>query len=183
MTDKIDLEDLPEEDELEVLKQRADLLGIKYSKNVKLATLKAKIEAQIEEKVVKEESALTLQQIKNKAKEEQLKLVRIRLSLMNPMKKTWRGEVITVANALIGTVRKFIPFDPKFYKNGYHVPQCILDTLRERKFVNITTHQNGPRVEVEKEEIPEFSIEILPQLTPKELEDLAKEQRAGNRID
>lgn len=182
MTEQI-VEGLPEEDELEILKQKADLLGIKYSKNVKLETLKAKIEAKIEDKVVKEESALTLQQIRQQAKDEQLKLIRIKLSLMNPMKKTWRGEVITVANALIGTVKKFIPFDPKFYKNGYHVPQCILDTLKERKFVNITTRQNGPRVEVTKEEIPEFSIEILPQLTPKELQELAREQKAGNRLD
>lgn len=170
-------------EELALLKQRADQLGIKYSGNVGLDTLRARVNERLEEGVIAKEHQLNKNALRKKIKEEQLKLVRIRLSCLNPAKKGWRGEVFTVANPYIGTVKKFVPFDPKFYQNGYHVPYCIYKMLKGKKFLNIVTQQDGPRTNVTTTYSPEFGIEVLPQLTAEELTELAKAQQAGNRID
>ena len=181
MTEETENIELNRDEELKLLKERADLLGIKYSNNIGVDTLRAKVNERLngEDKPEVSERAKTRAQ----EREEQLKLVRIRLSLMNPAKKSWRGEFFTIANPIIGTVRKFVPYNPKFYVNGYHVPQCILNMLLDKKFMNITTDSHGARSQTHSEFINEFAIEILPPLTEEELQKLATEQAAGNRID
>ena len=45
---------------------------------------------------------------------------------MNPTKKEWEGEIITVSNALVAvTVKKYIPFAAE---DGWHVPQISLNS-------------------------------------------------------
>lgn len=171
------------EEELKLLKERATLLGIKFSNNIGVDTLRAKVNEKLEEKSIKEESQLTKSAIRAKMRKEQLKLVRIRLTLMNPAKKAWRGEIFTIANSVIGTIKKFVPYNPKFYTNGYHVPYCIYSMLKDKKFLNISTEEVNGKIQVRTDFVPEFSIEVLPNLTEEELLELATEQAAGNRID
>lgn len=171
------------DEELKLLKERADKLGIKYSGNIGVDTLRAKVNERLEADNLKKELSTNKALLRQTVRKEQLKLVRIRLAVMNPAKRNWKGEIFTVANSVIGTVKKFVPYNPKFYENGYHVPYCIYTMLRDKKFLNITTQQKGPRIEVHTDLAPEFSIEVLPQLTKEELAQLAADQRAGNRID
>ena len=170
-------------EELELLKERADKLGIQYSSKIGIETLRAKVNAKLEEQTIKDEKQLSKAELREKIKKEQLKLVRIRLTCLNPMKKTWRGEILTVANSVIGTVKKFVPFEPKFYTNGYHVPYCIYKLLEDKTFLNIVTSEKNGRITVTPQIAKEFSITVLPQLTTDELEELARAQQAGNRID
>ena len=171
------------DEELQLLKERADLMGIKYSKNVGADTLRAKVNEKLEEAALMNQLRNNKALLRKKIQSEQLKLVRIRLTCMNPAKKAWKGEIFTIANEVIGTVKKFVPYNPKFYTNGYHVPKCIYDLLKQKQFLNITTEQKGPNIVVHTEFVPEFSIEVLPALTKKELEQLAADQRAGNRLE
>lgn len=173
----------PRDEELESLKAIADRLGIQYSNRVGIETLKARIAEVREAEALKEESAVDQAKLRAKIRNEELKLIRIRLNLMNPHKKGWRGEIFTIANPIIGTVKKFVPFDPEYYTNGYHVPNCIYKMLKERKFTSITTKGQGTMAETTVQDIPEFAIEILPPLTKEELAELAAAQLAGNRID
>lgn len=175
--------ELDHAEELKLLKERADLLGIKYSNNIGLETLRAKVNEKLEESSIKQEEDSKKVATRADIRAEQLKLVRIRLTVMNPVKKAWRGEIFTVANSFIGTVKKFVPYNPKFYTNGYHVPNCIYGILKEKKFLNISTEEKGGKTEVRTDLVPEYSIEVLPPLTQEELEQLAIEQQAGNRID
>ena len=130
-------------EELELLKERADKLGIQYSSKIGIETLRAKVNAKLEEQTIKDEKQLSKAELREKIKKEQLKLVRIKLTCLNPMKKAWRGEILTVANSVIGTVKKFIPFEPKFYTNGYHVPYCIYKLLEDKTFLNIVTSEKN----------------------------------------
>ena len=171
------------DEELKLLKERADLLGIKYSGNIGVDTLRAKVNDKLEEVNLKKQMGKDKALLRQQIRKEQLKLVRIRLAVMNPAKRNWKGEIFTVANSVIGTVKKFVPYNSKFYENGYHVPYCIYTMLKDKKFLNISTEQKGPRVVVHTDLAPEFSIEVLPQLTKEELAQLAADQRAGNRID
>ena len=115
---------------------------------------------------------------------EQLKLVRVRITCMDPKKKDLPGEVLTVANEYLGTVRKFIPFG-EVTDNGYHIPFVLYTMLDERKFLNIRVSKD-PRTGrelVTSQWAKEFAIEILPQLTQLELSNLAIAQAAAGSID
>lgn len=165
-------------DELAVLKQRADILGIKFHPNISLDKLREKVQAAMEGSTKpsepKEESH---SEIRARLLAEQMKLVRIRISCLDPKKKELEGEIITVANSYIGTVRKFVPYGEKT-DNGYHVPYCIYQFLKDRQFLQIRTRKVGGKEFAETNWVKEFSIEVLPQLTKEELADLAAAQLA-----
>lgn len=189
-------------DEKSLLLARARLMGLKVSNNISVEKLKAKIEEhmQAEQKMIDqgttgelEEEPVpapmtknaapkgpeTRQQIRDRLVREKMKLVRLRITNLDPKKKGIHGEIITVANKYIGTVRKYIPFG-EATENGYHVPYCIYEMLKSRKFLHIRVikARNGKGERVETSYVPEFSLEVLPQLTPKELKELARMQAA-----
>lgn len=165
-------------DELELLKQRADTMGIKYSPNIGVDTLKAKIE-EAQAEPVKEQ---TLGQLRAEANLEEMKLIRVRIANMNPAKADLNGEIFTVANKIIGTVRKFVPYG-EATDNGYHIPNVIYKQLLARKFQQVRVIQGkGGHTSVESKWVPEFSLEVLPQLTQEELNKLASQQAAATGL-
>lgn len=179
--------------ELEVLKQRATLMNIQFSNNIGVEALRKKIEAaQVKDEPeveIAEENPLgeTPAPVKKmtlgqKIRQEQLRLVRVRIQNLDPKKKDLPGEIITVANEYMGTVRKFVPFG-EATDEGYHIPYCIYEFLKNRRFQNIRVlkGKNGqPRIE--QGWIREFSIEVLPQLTQEELDRLASAQIAAGSL-
>lgn len=108
------------------------------------------------------------------AKREAGRLVRCRVTCMNPHKKNWTGEIISVGSSRMGTFKKFIPFN---IDEPYHIPKAIFDYLKERKCRIGTTQKlpNGQEVNRYKL-INEFAIEQLEPLTKQELEDLKHRQ-------
>jgi len=110
---------------------------------------------------------------RNRAMMDAMKLVRIRISCMNPAKRDLKGEIITVANSALN-VRKYVAYGEKA-KDGWHVPQCILDALREAKYVGVRQDENAKAPPV-MELMPEYSIDVLPQLSQAELEQIALAQ-------
>ena len=196
--------------ELDLLKRRADMMKIGYSNNIGVDALKAKIAAAMEgQKPTSDNSpqaearqaeqaengkgdvnALTGKSTKPTKKlslrqyliQEKMKLVRVRITNLDPKKKDLPGEIITVANEYLGTVRKFVPFG-EVTDNGYHIPQCLYDVLRERTFVNIKVRkgQKGEEI-VEHQNAREFSLEILPPLTADELAKLGAAQQAAGGL-
>ena len=114
---------------------------------------------------------------------DQMKLVRVRIANLDPSKKDLSGEILTVANEYIGTVRKFIPFG-EATDEGYHVPQCLLSMMQERKFQTIRTikDRRSGTVRVETGEAREFAIEILEPLSKAEMQQLATAQQAAGGL-
>lgn len=193
-------------DELTLLKQQATLMGISFSNNIKVETLRAKIAAKMDGEddntddegnviapatqpnPLAPEAAAPVAgkrtpSLAQYLQAEAMKLVRVRIACMDPKKQDLEGEIFTVANEHIGTVRKHVPFGEKT-DNGYHIPQCLLDFIRSRKFLSIQTKTlpNG-QIETKTRWVPEFSIEVLPPLTPEELRNLAADQRATGRLE
>lgn len=179
-------------DELTVLKQRARLMGLQFSNNIGLAALRSKLEAkQNESEDTEGESQVGVvnalepgsekpRSIRQIMREDQMKLVRLRITNMDPKKKDLPGEILTIANEYLGTVSKYIPFG-EVTDNGYHVPYCLYQMMKERKFVNIRTIKsaNGGVPRTETSMAKEFSLEILPPLTKVELERLGTAQAAA----
>jgi hypothetical protein len=121
---------------------------------------------------------LTKAQRRNQAIKDANRLVRVRIACMNPNKRDWSGEVITVSNSVVGTFSKFVQFNST---EGYHVPNIILQAIRERMcqvFVNGTNTQ-GQKIK-RPHLINEFAVEVLPSLTADELKSLAQRQAMAN---
>lgn len=189
-----EMNDAPVPDELAALKARADLMTLSYHPNIGLEKLREKVNAAMadEPKAVKEvpkskteavEAAVeTDTQRRLRKRREATALVRIRIQCMNPAKKEWPGEIISVGNSLVGNLTKFIPFTDA--EDGWHVPRMLYKHLLERQCqVFITkTDARGNKSRVGKL-IREFSIELLPDLTPEELHDLAQRQAMSKSVD
>lgn len=201
--DLIDNSDLPVPSRLESLKQKADLLGIRYHPSIGEEALAAKIDAKMAEAPATTAVAAaaadgatinpagstdtsgelvfmeTPSQKRARLMREASELVRIRLTCMNPNKKEWEGEIFTVANSVVGTHRKYVPFNAE---EGWHVPRIILEALLAKEcqiFVDVKTPKGKVR---QGKLIKEFAIEILPPLTPEELHDLAQRQAMAKSV-
>jgi hypothetical protein len=180
-------------DELATLRARADMMGIKYHPSTGVDKLKAKINNALSG--IKADSPLgddpDVKVLNSGAKnyisekefqEEEFKLrrqnagklVRVRVTCMNPSKKDWDGEIISVGSAKMGTFKKFVKFNAE---DGWHIPHIIYEYMKERKcsiFHTVTDH-TGQKVRKAKQ-VNEFSIEVLPALTKEELKLLAQQQ-------
>lgn len=178
-----------EEAEMEILKERAKLLGVRISPRIKLETLREKVNEAMADKtatsVVDENMSAAEKKnaIREKLKAEQMALVRLRITNLNPDKSDLPGEIFTVANKYLGNVKKFIPYG-EVTDNGYHVPRFIYEQMKTRKFLQKRTKEN-PRtgsIEVKTNWVQEFALEELPQLTEKELAKLESQQKASQGL-
>lgn len=172
-------------DELSILKSRADLMGISYHPSIGVEKLREKVAAALSDKpdevTVTKPGVESEQERLANLRNEQLALVRIRLTCMNPMKAEWEGEIITVGNTLVGTISKYVPFNAD---EGWHVPRILLDTLQDRQCQVFTTVKSKNGINVRKGKlIKEFAIEILPPLTQDELKELAQRQAMSATAD
>lgn len=259
-TSETDEAEAPAMSELEMLKNRARIMGIKFSNAIKVETLRAKIQAKLNEddggeqasdesdeeddeygaseaetyeaipamsvttnsvpastagsgllaqlalmsadekaavlallggtaQPVSSQSAATpvkptkasvTQALREQTVAEQMALVRCRITNMDPKKKDLPGEIFTVANEFLGTVRKYVPYGEQT-DDGYHIPVCIYNQLVERTFVSIRTVKNkqGRGTVTTTTDAREFAIEVLPPLTAEELARLANAQAAA----
>ena len=101
-------------------------------------------------------------------------LRRIKFTNMNPTKKGWPGEPISVGSARLGTFKKYVFFNGE----PYHVPQIIYDVMKERMCSSFYTVTNKRGGDVRKSKlIHEYAITDLDPLTPEELKDLAARQQ------
>lgn len=112
---------------------------------------------------------------RDEARKEATKLIRVNVQCMNPLKKEWPGEIITVGNGLIGTISKMVPFDTV---DGWHIPNIIYLYMKERQYQQFAAKKvpkGQPSSRVTKL-VREFAIEVLPDLTEKELAALKQRQ-------
>lgn len=180
----LDFEDTEEElvsDELTVLKARADKLGISYHPSIKVEKLRVKIQDHLSGDSVGEAEEApvaakkeTENELRVRKRREAHALIRIRVACMNPQKKEWEGEIITTGNSATGTIKKYVPFNAE---EGWHVPHMIYEQLLQRQCqVFYTVKDNRGNKSRKGKLIKEFSVEVLPPLTPQELKDLAQRQ-------
>ena len=180
---------VPPIDRLAVLKSKADVMGISYSPNIGIDALAEKINAKLngtEEKkepepsqaVAGSEAPKTKMQLRQEAFLEATRLIRCRITNMNPSKADLPGEIFTVSNTIVGEIKRYIPYGEQV--DGWHVEKMMLDMLKERQFHQLRTKKgaNG-QILPEGKWVREFAIEELPPLTPEELRVLANKQAAA----
>lgn len=111
-----------------------------------------------------------------------LKLVRVRITTLDPSEASVNGTFITVCNKYLNFT-KYIPFGDET-DNGYHVPNIIYKALKRQKFVIKKEIKNGTSGLKQYKTIlaNKYNVEVLPPLTKEELENLAKQQKASNSL-
>ena len=117
---------------------------------------------------------LTDAQKRNEAINDARRLVRVLITCMDPNKRQWPGEIISVSNSVVGTHKKFIPFNTGV---PYHIPNILYQELKDKKcqiFVNGRSH-NGQTIK-KAQSINAFAIEVLPALTDAEIKELKQRQ-------
>jgi len=179
-----------------VVTEVAEDLPIPEPAGLDEGAIRAQMEAEFEKKLADKISEITNNMEKNVATpvsgiqqsgrqraakvREATKLVRCIVTCRDPLKSAWEGEIISVANDVIGEQKKYIPFN---VDAGYHIPQIIVNVLKSKKctiFVN--KRINGEQVKVGKE-ILAYGIEELEPLSQRELDELAAEQQARRSVD
>ena len=186
-----------DKEEKRILRAKLSKLGIASSPNSSLELLRAKLaEAEgntepstlAQEEVAETKPTVTQAveskaDITNRVKKEATKLIRVRIKNLNPYKQDLHGEIFTVANEVIGKVSKYVPYDDA--GDSYHIPNCIYKMLLSKKYLQVKTITDPVTKtrRVTQSWVPEFSIEILPQLTTEQLEELAFKQEAARKFE
>ena len=201
MSENADNVQVTEADELATLKLRADQLNIQYHPSISLEKLRLRVNEAItstdpvvntsanddtentedevtEDPVVEVPVTETAEQRRIRKRKEANKLIRIRVTCMNPAKKEWEGELFTAGNGTVGSFTKFVPFN---VDEGWHVPTIIYNQLVERKCQIFISEKDSLGNTIRKGKlIREFAIEVLPDLSLKELKELAQQQAMRN---
>lgn len=195
-------------DELAMLKKRADSANLKYHPNIGVDGLRKKLEEHLDESSPKkaddkkddntdagkddtdedetadEAPAENKAQRRNRLRREATRLVRVRITNLNGSKKDLGGEIFTVANGFIGTIKRFVPYG-ELTEEGTHIEHAIFKQLKSRKFLQVRTRKDPRRpghLIVDQKWVPEFALEVLEPLTKDELKELARTQAASGNL-
>ena len=171
-------QDAPVIDELSMLKQRADLMGIKYAPNISLETLKERVNKAMadEESDPKIQSSAVDAGVPNDPyaveRTHQSALVRVIVVCHDPSKNHLESELLAVENNLVRDKRVV------FFGKEWHITRALLESLRDRKyqaFRKLKTSQG----EVHKPYlVPAYSIQELTPLSDNEIAQIARKQLA-----
>lgn len=183
----------------QLLMSRARTMGLTFSNNISTDKLSKMISDKMEgiqpepeekadalnplEGDVAGEKPAKQKTLRQQIHDKQMRLVRVRITCMDPKKKDLEGEIFTVANEYLGTVRRYIPFGEKT-DDGWHVPYCLYKMMEKRKFLNIRTikDRRTGTTRVETSWSKEFAIEILPPLTPAQIQEIKTAQIAAGAV-
>ena len=170
-------QDAPVIDELSMLKQRADLIGIKYAPNISLETLKERVnKAMVDAEDPKNQSSAEYTNVSDdpyaEERAQQSALVRVIVVCHDPSKNHLESELLAIENNLVRDKRVV------FFGKEWHITRALLESLRDRKyqaFRKLKTAQG----EVHKPYlVPAYSIQELAPLTDAELAQIARKQLA-----
>lgn len=166
--------------EREYWKQRADLMGIQYAKNITLEKLKELVQQKMAEpvgtkgRVTVEKYAPEVAQMRDNA----LSLVRFKIRMLDPMKQGWTGMWVTVGNDNLTPIKRAI----YFIDEPWHAERIIVEYLKSMHYylrpMNQIQQKGQPLPRTAKK-LPMFEITELPPLTEEELKALAEQQQAN----
>lgn len=179
--------------DIENLKVRADRLGVKYHPSIGVEKLREKIAEALAGEQPKDQPVVaaaapveavaaeeSLAEKRKRLRNDALRLIRVRITCMNPAKKDWEGEIITTGNGLVPTIRHYVPFNAD---DGWHIPHMLYLQLRDRQCQIFYTDKSKPGTGTRRGKlIKEFAIEVLPALTEEELHELAQRQAMSHSV-
>lgn len=175
-----------EKDLKEKLRENGKLLGVTFSPNEGIPSMVNKLkearEQLLQDPLIADVTLPADKQIdeltaRKNLRLEMTKLIRVQIACLNPAKAELPGEIFTVHNDVVGTVKKFVPYNEA--GEAYHIPYFLYKFLTRKKYLQIKEPPKGSRTAPTTKMVPEFSITVLPPLTPTELKELARAQGAA----
>lgn len=166
----------PAVDHLALIQAKADTVGVGYTSDDTVETIRARINAKLEGT-----APAPVEKTKNELRQEAIadatRLIRVRITNMDQRKADLPGEYFTVSNGVVGSITRYVPYNAE---DGWHVENMLLENLKERQFYQLRPRKghNGSVVPDGKW-VKEFSIELLEPLSPEELKVLANKQAAA----
>ncbi len=176
-------EDTVVQSNLEALKARADVLGLSYHPSIGEAKLQEKVTEALAEKPAANDTESEHSDAKASAREtdiqkrqrkqkEASELIRVQVTSMDPNKREYDGEIFCAGNRVIGTFKKYVPFDVE-----YHVPRVIYNMIKGKMCqVFVTKRDDKGRQIREGKMLKAYNVTVLDPLTQTELDDLAQRQ-------
>ena len=158
---------LTPEEKLEGLKAKAKTMGIKFHPKIGHEKLLAKIQDAMGASAPLATPSVEARKSLKEQRRDALLLVRVRVSPMNVHMNGLKGQYFAVANRLVGTVKKYIPFNSPY---GCHVPKILKDEIESKQYQVFREHTTPTGKTVTKNELVKaYAVEYLQPLTRKEL--------------
>lgn len=165
------------------LLERATLLGISVHPMAKNETIAAKIAAKLRDEPDPETrtptttdaapvDAAVVSVQTDKETHFAKRLRRVIITCNDPQKADQTGDIISVSNGEVGNLRFYFHFN-----KPWHVPEIILNTLRESKLFLHSSRRDGR--DVVTREVPRYNIQELEPLDEKQRERIAAKQAAA----
>lgn len=160
-------------DEITVLKARADTMGITYAPNISVETLRKRVNDALnpepmDSTPMSEEDALAAQMEADRL--ELNALVRVVITCMNPAKTHLESELFSIHNSVLRDTR-VVPFG-----KPWHVTVGLLNHIRDVKFQGFRDVSTANGTIQAGFNISAYAVEVLPPLTDKERDTIAKKQ-------
>ena len=168
-----------EKKELESLRRQAELLGVAYSGNTSLATLREnvrKVAGTPEENAAKDDAY-------SKLYNEKMRLIRCEVQCLHPMYRNAGGTFISLSNSVLGSYKWFV-----YFNRPVHITKWCYDFLKDSVWVERVekgTVDKFGRTHNETINVTRrtYAITDLPPLTKEELEKLATDQQISGRLE
>lgn len=196
MTDQID-NDTPSvaPNERDALKTRAKQMGLKFAANIPTDKLREMVnealidgpksaddetaDGNVGESVAPTPKPETKGQMRARLRRDAGKLIRVRITCMDPNKKEHEGEIFSAGNSVVGSYTRFVPFNTE-----WHIPEILYKMIRDKQ-VQIFVNKKLPNGQTTRKGriVKAYSVEVLPPLTQAELDKLARKQALANSVD
>ena len=173
----------PAVDHLALIQAKADTVGVGYTSDDTVETIRARINAKLEgtaptpAEAQSAQAAKTKNELRQEAIADATRLIRVRITNMDQRKADLPGEYFTVSNGVVGSITRYVPYNAE---DGWHIENMLLENLKERQFYQLRPRKgNNGSVVPDGKWVKEFSIELLEPLSPEELKVLANKQAAA----
>ena len=177
----VDLNKIDSDKLLEDLKVKCKKEGIKFHPSISYVNLQERYKSYLEsvsEGLTTPKPKVTLKaNVASTAerRRELLKLIRVKVSPLNPHVHELKGQVFSVSNGLVGRVSKYIPFNSPY---AWHIPQVLYNELNSKKHTVVRKFTTPTGKEIPKTElVKSYAIEVLPALTAAERNKIAEKIR------
>lgn len=164
---------------LEALKAQADSLGIKYGKTISATMLQQRIdEHQATDTSTVNPPKDAPSDLVADMRMDAMRLIRCIVTPMDKAKSNYEGELFEAGNSAVN-VRKFVPFGVVT-----HIEKILFDFIQSKTMNVFYDERSSSGRKIRKaRQSNGYAIQVLPQLTQKELDDLAKAQQARQSIE
>jgi hypothetical protein len=192
---------------LQHIRAQADMLGVKYHHRAGIEKIQVLIDEHLiaqnkelipepaaeasiraepvvpgyEEKIIPMTEAEYKKERQRKAKSLVGSLLRVRITCLDPHKKNWPGELISVGSAKLGTFKRYVPFDTE---DPWHIPKIIYDVLTERMCsVPIKKKDARGHKTTAYKQIKAYAISLEEPMTNEEIKELARQQALAGGLE